>query len=49
MTTGAIMCYAIAAGHAFSVPAADLRAALKPTPRVKHVARIEAGGPSGFL
>ncbi len=49
MTTGAIMRYAIATGRASRDPAADLRGALKPTPRVKHMARIEAGELSGFL
>lgn len=49
MTTGAIMRYAIATGRASRDPAADLRGALKPTPRVKHMARIEAGELSDFL
>jgi hypothetical protein len=49
MTTGAIMRYAIATGRASRDPAADLRGALKPTPRVKHMARIEAGKLSDFL
>ena len=49
MTTGAIMRYAIATGRASHDPAADLRGALKPTPRVRHMARIEAGELSGFL
>lgn len=49
MTTGAIMRYAIATGRASRDPAPDLRGALRPTPRVKHMARIEAGELSGFL
>lgn len=49
MTTGAIMRYAIATGRASRDPAADLRGALKPLPRVKHMARIEAGELSSFL
>lgn len=49
MTTGAIMRYAVATGRASRDPAADLRGALKPTPRVKHMARIEAGELSSFL
>lgn len=49
MTCGAIMRYAIATGRASRDPAADLRGALRPTPRVKHMARIEAGELSGFL
>lgn len=49
MTTGAIMRYAIATGRASRDPAADLRGALRPTPRVKHMARIDAGELSGFL
>ena len=49
MTTGAILRYAIATGRASRDPAADLRGALKPLPRVKHMARIEAGELTGFL
>ena len=49
MTTGTIMRYSIATGRASRDPAADLRRALKPTPRVKHMARIEAGELSDFL
>ncbi|MFN4153640.1 MAG: tyrosine-type recombinase/integrase [Paracoccaceae bacterium] len=49
MTTSAIMRYAIATGRASRDPAADLRGALKPTPRVRHMARIEAGELSDFL
>ncbi|MGQ0565982.1 MAG: tyrosine-type recombinase/integrase [Gemmobacter sp.] len=49
MTTGAIMRYAVATGRASRDPAADLRGALKPTPRVKHMARIDAGELSDFL
>lgn len=49
MTTGAIMRYAIATGRASRDPAADLRGALKPTPRVKHMARIEAGELAEFM
>ncbi|MCA2012904.1 integrase arm-type DNA-binding domain-containing protein [Cereibacter sphaeroides] len=48
-SVGAVMRYAVATGRASRDPAADLRGALKPSPRVKHMARIEAGELSGFL
>lgn len=49
MTTGAIMRYAVATGRASRDPASDLRGALKPTPRVRYMARIEAGELASFL
>lgn len=49
MTCGAIMRYAVATGRASRDPAADLRGTLKPTPRVKHMARIEAGELASFM
>ena len=48
-TVGAIMRYAVATSRADRDPASDLRGALKPTPRVKHMARIDAGEIGEFM
>lgn len=46
---GAVMRYAIATGRAERDPAADLRNALKPSPRVKHLAALKAGEIGDFM
>lgn len=48
-TTGAIMRFAVATGRAPRDPVTDLRGALKPSPRVKHMAAIKAGELSEFM
>ena len=42
-TVGAVLRYAISTGRCGRDPAADLRGALKPSPRVKHLAALRAG------
>jgi integrase len=46
---GAVMRYAVVTGRASRDPAADLRGALKPSPRVKHMARIKEGELREFM
>ena len=48
-SVGAVMRYAIATGRAERDVAADLRNALKPSPRVKHLAALKAGEIGDFM
>lgn len=48
-TMGAVMRYAVATGRAPRDPVTDLRGALKPSPRVKHMAALKAGELSDFM
>ncbi len=48
-TLGAIFRYGIACGFCKRDPAADLRGALRPAPRVKHMAALTAGELPAFL
>lgn len=48
-TVGQIMRYAIATGRASRDPAADLRGAMKPSPRVRHMAALREGDLGEFM
>jgi len=48
-TVGQIMRYAIATGRASRDPAADLRGAMKPSPRVRHMAALREGALGEFM